>query len=109
MEQQTHVQLAALTARALASYASRPEPADVAALVDDLITCGQALHDEVARIPAAERTPSAADGLTEWEYCSAAGPRGSRPHANWNHARGLARVARKMARALELHHGMSGL
>ncbi|MFB6811604.1 DUF6415 family natural product biosynthesis protein [Streptomyces sp. NPDC056387] len=109
MEQQPHVQLASLADRALAPYVSRPEPEDVAILVNDLITCGQALHDEVARIPAAERTPSAADGLTEWEYRSAAGPHGSGPHADWNHARGLARVARKMARALELHRGMSVL
>ncbi|WP_327130073.1 DUF6415 family natural product biosynthesis protein [Streptomyces sp. NBC_01343] len=109
MEQQTHVRLAALTARALAPYASRPTPEDVAALVDDLITCGRHLHHEVAGIPATERTPSAADGLTEWEYCSAAGPQGSGPHVNWNHARGLARVLQKMARALELHRGMGVL
>ncbi|MFJ3176101.1 DUF6415 family natural product biosynthesis protein [Streptomyces roseus] len=109
MEQQTHVRLAALTERALAPYTTRPDPEGVAHLVDDLITCGQALHDEVAQVPAAERTPSAVDALAEWSYCSTAGPQGSGPHANWNHARGLARVVQKLARALELHRGLGVL
>ncbi|MFJ3206215.1 DUF6415 family natural product biosynthesis protein [Streptomyces sp. NPDC086989] len=109
MEQQVQERLAALTGRALAPYVSRPAAEDVTVLVDGLITCGRALYNEVVQIPAGERTVSVADGLSEWEYCLAAGPRGYGAHADWNHARGLARVLQKLARALELHRGMSVL
>lgn len=89
-----------LAARALASYDQRPDAEGVAHLVDDLITAGNELHAQVDRIPAAQRTERAGAALTEWAYFVDSGPLGRGDHANWNHARGLARIIRAMASTL---------
>ncbi|MFK0252116.1 DUF6415 family natural product biosynthesis protein [Streptomyces sp. NPDC090445] len=98
---QDHVDATELVARALAPYGERPAPEGVAALTDALITCGQKLHGALSGTPAQHRPAGAFEALTEWEYFTAVGPLGSGPHANWNHARGLARIIRQLMRALE--------
>ncbi|NXY94890.1 hypothetical protein HYE82_10895 [Streptomyces sp. BR123] len=97
----------ALVARALAPYGERPGPEGVAALTDGLITCGQKLHDALSGTPSQQRPIGAFEALAEWEYFAAVGPLGSGPHANWNHARGLARIIRQLMRALEHAAGAS--
>ncbi|MCP3758228.1 DUF6415 family natural product biosynthesis protein [Streptomyces sp. TBY4] len=89
-----------LAARALASYEQRPDAEGVAHLVDDLITAGNELHAQVDQIPAPQRTERAGAALTEWAYFVDSGPLGNGDHANWNHARGLARIIRAMASTL---------
>ncbi|MFI5766217.1 DUF6415 family natural product biosynthesis protein [Streptomyces sp. NPDC051563] len=89
-----------LTARALAPYAERPDAENVARLVDDLITAGCQLHTEVCRIPAAQRTERAGAALSEWSYFIDVGPSTRGDHANWNHARALARILRNLAEAV---------
>ncbi|NXY93425.1 hypothetical protein HYE82_03190 [Streptomyces sp. BR123] len=98
---QDHVDATELVARALAPYGERPGPEGVAALTDGLITCGQKLHDALCEMPSQQRPVGAFEALAEWEYFAAVGPLGSGPHANWNHARGLARIIRQLMRALE--------
>ncbi|MGW6690791.1 DUF6415 family natural product biosynthesis protein [Streptomyces sp. NPDC054961] len=90
-----------LVRRALASYEQRPDAEGVARLVDDLITAGQELHAAVARIPKDQRTERAGAALAEWAYFLDVGPLGQGDHANWNHARGLARIVRAMAATLD--------
>ncbi|MEU5808441.1 DUF6415 family natural product biosynthesis protein [Streptomyces sp. NPDC047718] len=104
---QDHVDATALVARALAPYGERPGPEGVAALTDDLIACGQQLHDALCRTPSTQRPAGAFEALAEWEYFAAVGPLGSGPHAHWNHARGLARIIRQLVRALEHAAGAS--
>lgn len=89
-----------LAARALTSYDQRPDAEGVAHLVDDLITAGSELHAQVAQIPLGQRTERAGAALVEWTYFVDAGPLSHGDHANWNHARGLARIIRIMASAL---------
>lgn len=89
-----------LIARALVPYSERPDAAAVARLVDDLITAGEALHAEVATVTAGRRTERAGCALAEWTYFVDAGPTGRGDHANWNHARTLARILRGLATAL---------
>ncbi|MGW8777573.1 DUF6415 family natural product biosynthesis protein [Streptomyces sp. NPDC055796] len=89
-----------LAARALAPYERRPDAEGVARLVDDLITAGQELHTTVSGIPAADRTERAGAALVEWAYFAEAGPLRSDDRANWNHARGLARIIQAMASTL---------
>ncbi|MET9464266.1 DUF6415 family natural product biosynthesis protein [Streptomyces sp. NPDC006544] len=89
-----------LVRRALAPYEQRPDAEGVAHLVDDLITAGNGLHTAVARIPTDKRTERAGAALAEWAYFLDAGPLGHGDHANWNHARGLARIVRTMAATL---------
>ncbi|WP_284574855.1 DUF6415 family natural product biosynthesis protein [Streptomyces sp. 2P-4] len=93
---QDHTGATALIARALASYAERPGPEAVAALVDDLLTCGQELHGSLSRAPSQHRPAGTVAALAEWEYFAAVGPLGSGPHANWNYARALARIIRQL-------------
>ncbi|MBT2447932.1 hypothetical protein J7F03_12755 [Streptomyces sp. ISL-43] len=88
-----------LTARALAPYSERPDAESVARLVDDLITAGCELHTEVSQVPAAQRTERAGAALNEWSYFIDVGPSSHGDHANWNHARGLARILRNLAEA----------
>lgn len=90
-----------LVRRALAPYDQRPDAEGVAHLVDDLITVGRDLHAEVSAGPAGRRTERAGAALAEWEYFLDAGPLGHGDHANWNHARGLARIIRTMAATLD--------
>lgn len=90
-----------LVTRALAPYDQRPNAEGVAHLTDDLITAGQELHDEVSRIPAAERTERASASLGEWAYFAAAGAMGHGDHANWHYARGLARIIRNLWSTLD--------
>ncbi|MEU2389356.1 DUF6415 family natural product biosynthesis protein [Streptomyces sp. NPDC007369] len=104
---QDHTDATALVARVLAPYGERPGPQDVAALTDALITCGQQLHDALSRTPSRQRLLGTFEALAEWEYFAAVGPLGSGPHANWNHARGLARIIRQLTRALEHPAGAS--
>ncbi|MEU2394925.1 DUF6415 family natural product biosynthesis protein [Streptomyces sp. NPDC007369] len=104
---QDHVVAAGLVGRALAPYGERPAAEGVAALTDELITCGQKFHDALARTPSQRRPVGAFEALAEWEYFAAVGPLGSGPHADWNHARGLARIIRQMMRALEHAAGAS--
>ncbi|MFG2712374.1 DUF6415 family natural product biosynthesis protein [Streptomyces goshikiensis] len=89
-----------LAARALRPYEDRPDAEGVARLVDDLITAGQKLHTEVAGIPASSQTQRAAAALAEWSYFVAAGPLSGSDHANWNHARGLGRIAQVLVAEL---------
>ncbi|MFK0253066.1 DUF6415 family natural product biosynthesis protein [Streptomyces sp. NPDC090445] len=98
---QDHVDATALIARALAPYEERPAAEGVAALIGDLIACGQKLHGALTGTPSRQRPAGAFEALAEWEYFTAVGPLGSGPHANWNHARGLARIIRQLMRALE--------
>ncbi|MFE3761531.1 hypothetical protein ACFXPI_07170 [Streptomyces sp. NPDC059104] len=89
-----------LLGRALVPYSERPDAAGVARLVDDLITGGEALHARVAAIPRECRTELAGSALAEWTYFVDAGPTGRGDHANWNHARTLARILRSLASIL---------
>ncbi|GLV86859.1 hypothetical protein Slala03_65480 [Streptomyces lavendulae subsp. lavendulae] len=89
-----------LIGRALVPYSERPDAAGVARLVDELITAGEALHAEVAAVTADRRTERAGSALAEWSYFVDAGPAGRGDHANWNHARTLARILRNLASAL---------
>ncbi|MET8751540.1 DUF6415 family natural product biosynthesis protein [Streptomyces sp. NPDC004667] len=89
-----------LIGRALAPYSERPDAAGVARLVDDLITGGEALHARVAAVPRERRTELAGAALAEWTYFVDAGPTGRGDHANWNHARTLARILRSLASLL---------
>jgi hypothetical protein len=93
-------QLNELMGRALAPYSDRPDAEAVARLIDDLITCGQTLHTEVAAIPGGRRSERARSALIEWTYFVDAGPMGGGDHANWNHARALARILRNLVSAL---------
>ncbi|MFF7082016.1 DUF6415 family natural product biosynthesis protein [Streptomyces lavendulae] len=86
-----------LVGRALVPYSERPDAAGVARLVDELITAGEALHAEVATVTADRRTERAGSALAEWAYFVDAGPTGRGDHANWNHARTLARILRSLA------------
>ncbi|MFI8278510.1 DUF6415 family natural product biosynthesis protein [Streptomyces sp. NPDC085929] len=90
-----------VVARALAEYAKRPSPEDVARLVDMLLTRGQEMHDIVAALP--DLPVGASDVLSEWEYFSQAGPLGSGPHSNWHHCRGLARIVKRLMRMVPGH------
>ncbi|MFD8023160.1 DUF6415 family natural product biosynthesis protein [Streptomyces lavendulae] len=85
---------------ALVPYSERPDAAGVARLVDELITAGEALHAKVAAIGAGRRTELAGSALAEWTYFVDAGPTGRGDHANWNHARTLARILRSLASLL---------
>ncbi|MCY0940391.1 DUF6415 family natural product biosynthesis protein [Streptomyces antarcticus] len=90
-----------LAARALTSYEDRPDAPGVARLVDDLITAGQTLHAAVTALPADQRSERVGAALVEWTYFVDVGPLGGgTDHANWNHARNLARIARVLAAAL---------
>ncbi|GAA3263574.1 DUF6415 family natural product biosynthesis protein [Streptomyces lavendulae] len=89
-----------LIGRALVPYSERPDAAGVARLVDELITAGEALHAEVAAIGAGRRTERVGSALAEWAYFVDAGPTGRGDHANWNHARTLARILRSLASPL---------
>ncbi|MGO4461224.1 DUF6415 family natural product biosynthesis protein [Streptomyces sp. M-16] len=89
-----------LIGRALVPYSDRPDAEAVARLVDDLITGGEALRAEVAAIHGERRTERAGSALAEWTYFVDAGPTGRGDHANWNHARALARILRNLASAL---------
>ncbi|MFD6890161.1 DUF6415 family natural product biosynthesis protein [Streptomyces sp. NPDC059957] len=89
-----------LIAEALGPYPERPSAEGVAQLIDDLITCGHQLHHAVKCLPQNRRDPRASNAVEEWEYTSAVGPRTSEPTANWNHARGLARIARTLTSVL---------
>ncbi|MGI5446381.1 hypothetical protein ACQEVM_11575 [Streptomyces sp. CA-243310] len=90
-----------LVSRALASYEQRPDAVGVARLIDDLITAGQSLHAAVTALPAGQRTEREGAALVEWTYFIDVGPLGAGgDHANWNHARNLARIARVLAAAL---------
>ncbi|MFG2622032.1 DUF6415 family natural product biosynthesis protein [Streptomyces sp. NPDC048507] len=89
-----------LIGRAIVPYSDRPDAAVVARLVDDLITHGQVLHARVAAMPRERRTERAGAALVEWAYFVDAGPMGRGDHANWNHARALARILRSLASAL---------
>ncbi|KOU59763.1 DUF6415 family natural product biosynthesis protein [Streptomyces sp. NPDC054949] len=92
-----------LAARALTSYEDRPDAVSVARLVDDLITAGQTLHATVTALPADQRTERVGAALVEWTYFIDVGPLGGdTDHANWNHARNLARIARVLAAALAM-------
>lgn len=72
----------------------------MAQLVDDLITAGLELHSEVSQIPPSQRTERAGAALMEWTYFAETGPLSDGDHANWNHARGLARIIQAMTSAL---------
>lgn len=89
-----------LLARALGPYEARPDAEGVACLIDDLITAGQGLHASAAEIPAGLRTARAGSFLAEWTDVTGAGPLDSDDHANWNHARGLARILDNLVAAL---------
>ncbi|MFZ3497244.1 DUF6415 family natural product biosynthesis protein [Streptomyces sp. 5.8] len=89
-----------LIAEALGPYPQRPSAEGVAQLIDDLITCGHQLHAAVTRLPNHHRDPRLSNAVADWEYTSAVGPRTSEPNANWNHARGLARIARALKTVL---------
>ncbi|MCY0930772.1 DUF6415 family natural product biosynthesis protein [Streptomyces sp. H27-H1] len=88
-----------LVQRALRPYDQRPDAEGVAHLVDDLITAGQELHALVSANAEGRRTERATAALAEWSYFLDKGPLGHSDHANWNHARGLARIIRTMAEA----------
>lgn len=94
-------QLKELMGRALLPYSDRPDAEAVARLIDDLITCGQTLHTEVAAIPGGRQSERARSALVEWAYFVDAGPTGRGDHANWNHARTLARILRNLVSALD--------
>ncbi|MFE3762398.1 DUF6415 family natural product biosynthesis protein [Streptomyces sp. NPDC059104] len=85
-----------LIRRAIVPYSERPDAEAVARLIDDLITHGQALHARVTASPRAQRTERTAAALAEWSYFVDAGPTGRGDHANWNHARALARILRNL-------------
>ncbi|MFD3677621.1 hypothetical protein [Streptomyces sp. NPDC058613] len=93
-----------LAAGALTSYENRPDAVGVARLIDGLITAGQALHAELSALPAGRRAERTGAALVEWTSFVDAGPLGGNganaDHANWNHARNLARIARVLAAAL---------
>ncbi|MFG2393843.1 DUF6415 family natural product biosynthesis protein [Streptomyces lavendulae] len=89
-----------LIGRALVPYSERPDADGVARLVDDLITRGATLHAEVAALPGDRRTELTRSALAEWSYFVDAGPTGRGDHANWNHARALARILRNLASSL---------
>ncbi|MER7512875.1 DUF6415 family natural product biosynthesis protein [Streptomyces lavendulae] len=95
---ETHVE--DLIGRALVPYSDRPDADGVARLVDDLITRGATLYAEVAALPGDRRTELTRSALAEWSYFVDAGPTGRGDHANWNHARALARILRNLASAL---------
>ncbi|MFB6517427.1 DUF6415 family natural product biosynthesis protein [Streptomyces sp. NPDC056401] len=86
-----------LVARVLAPYEQRPDAEGVARLTDDLITVGKALHAAVSEMPTADRTERAGAALIEWAYFVEVGPLSHGSHANWNYARGLARIIQGMA------------
>ncbi|MFI5862289.1 DUF6415 family natural product biosynthesis protein [Streptomyces sp. NPDC051546] len=88
-----------LITEALGPYPQRPSAERVARLIDDLITCGRQLHHAVKCLPH-RPDARASNAVAEWEYTSAVGPRTSEPNANWNHARGLARIARTLKAVL---------
>ncbi|MFG2616214.1 DUF6415 family natural product biosynthesis protein [Streptomyces sp. NPDC048507] len=90
-----------LIGRAIVPYSDRPDAKTVAHLIDDLITHGQILHARVAALPQEQRTERAGAALVEWDYFAAAGPIGSGDHANWNHARALARILRNLRTAVD--------
>ncbi|CAM5682906.1 hypothetical protein SAVIM338S_07389 [Streptomyces avidinii] len=62
----------------------------------------------MVRIPAGQRTERAGAALAEWAYFLDAGPLGHGDHANWNHARGLARIVRAMASTLAEQRSRAG-
>ncbi|MGW1938940.1 DUF6415 family natural product biosynthesis protein [Streptomyces goshikiensis] len=107
MTGETHT-IEELAARALGPYEDRPDVEGVARLVDDLITAGQALHTEVAGIPVSGQTQRAISALAEWSYFVTAGPLSGSDHANWNHARGLGRIARVLAAELAAYRAATG-
>ncbi|MER5810221.1 DUF6415 family natural product biosynthesis protein [Streptomyces sp. NPDC002033] len=88
-----------LIRRAIVPYSDRPDAEAVAYLIDDLITHGQVLHAQVAAMPSGQRTERVGAALAEWAYFADAGPTGRGDHANWNHARALARILRNLAAA----------
>ncbi|MGO4458405.1 DUF6415 family natural product biosynthesis protein [Streptomyces sp. M-16] len=85
-----------LIGRAIVPYSERPDAEAVARLIDDLITHGQALHARVSAMPGVRGTERAGAALAEWSYFVDAGPTGRGDHANWNHARALARILRNL-------------
>ncbi|GLV87112.1 hypothetical protein Slala03_68010 [Streptomyces lavendulae subsp. lavendulae] len=85
-----------LIRRAVVPYSERPGAEAVARLIDDLITHGQALHDRVAAVRTVRGTERVGVALVEWAYFVDAGPAGRGDHANWNHARTLARILRTL-------------
>ncbi|WP_327307052.1 DUF6415 family natural product biosynthesis protein [Streptomyces sp. NBC_01298] len=89
-----------LITEALGPYPHRPSAERVERLIDDLITCGHQLHHAVKYLPRNRWDPRASNAVAEWEYTSAVGPRTSEPNSNWNHARGLARIARILTAVL---------
>ncbi|MFD8985133.1 DUF6415 family natural product biosynthesis protein [Streptomyces sp. NPDC059564] len=88
-----------LIGRAIVPYSDRPDAEAVARLIDDLITHGQVLHAQVGAMPSSQRTERVGAALIEWAYFVDAGPPGRGDHANWNHARALARILRNLAAA----------
>ncbi|MER5810212.1 DUF6415 family natural product biosynthesis protein [Streptomyces sp. NPDC002033] len=94
-----------LIGRAIVPYSERPDAKAVARLIDDLITHGQVLHAQVAAMRSNQRTERAGAALVEWAYFVDAGPMGRGDHANWNHARALARILRNLASALDERPG----
>jgi hypothetical protein len=88
-----------LIERAIVPYSDRPDAEAVACLIDDLITHGQVLHARVAAMPGDQRTERAGAALAEWSYFVDVGPTGRGDHANWNHARALARILRNLTTA----------
>lgn len=100
LDESERSEIDAAVARALAPYNERPDAVGVAHIVDDLITCGQRLHARIAGLPRSERTPQAAGALADWEYAIAAGPSRSDAAANWNYARGVARIVTSLGRAV---------
>ncbi|MEU8465380.1 hypothetical protein [Streptomyces sp. NPDC029003] len=89
-----------LVREALVPYGERTDALAVAGLVDRLISAGQPLYDAVAAVPRAEWAERAGHVLADWAYFLDAGPLTTGDHANWNYARGLARVVRSMVSVL---------
>lgn len=90
-----------LIRRAIVPYSDRPDAEAVAYLIDGLITHGQILHAQVDALPEGLRTERAGAALVEWSYFAETGPMGYGDHANWNHARALARILRNLMTAVE--------
>jgi hypothetical protein len=83
----------AVVGRALGPYNQKPDEAEIAHLVDDLLRHGGLLLADVAGHEAA------AAALTDWHRLTTDGPTDS-PLGNWNHARALARTVRTFLRVL---------
>ncbi|WP_405488706.1 hypothetical protein [Streptomyces sp. NBC_00096] len=92
----------ALASQPLGPYTDRPSRETVNALVTSLIRHGTPLTTWIAAIPQDDRSPQADNGLTDWGYLIDRGPPDGldHDHAQWNHARGIARVIENLAEAL---------